>query len=126
MLTQGVWLRAMHWFQLPARPRRSLLMPDPAVRPSMARTRGDGFVVRTIIGDQEVERTAVLVQNGVQRLGEMHRAVARGNGDGEQGGGARKGRNGLSSCLDLIGSSRRDSQVKSPDEWPSFQASWTA
>ena len=48
----------------------------------------DGFVVRTIVADQEVERTAVLIQNGVERLGEMSRAVAGGKGDREQGGGA--------------------------------------
>ena len=29
MLTQGVWLRAMHWFQLPARPRRCSLTTRP-------------------------------------------------------------------------------------------------
>ena len=62
-----------------------------------------GFVVRTIVADQEVERTAVLMQNGVYRLGEMNRAVASGNGDREQGGGARQGSNGLSSSRNLAG-----------------------
>ena len=61
------------------------------------------FVVRTIVADQEVERTVILVQNGLNRLGEMNRAVAGGNGDREQGGGARQGSNGLSSIRNLAG-----------------------
>ena len=102
MLTQGV--RAERHALVPVAGQSQAMLVDDDPRPISGNlaNQSDGLVVRTIIGDKKVERTAFLVQNGVERLGEMGRAVAGGDGDRKQGDLAGHGFFALGSAQDAV------------------------